>query len=99
MLVYVQCPSQFANQVMQSMIERNGNLVNSNFEENKDFGDSNIASITFEAPLNFMFNYSSELRKKTQGKGEFTMEFLRYVPAKLETHDEAVALHLKRMNE
>ncbi|MES1905101.1 MAG: hypothetical protein MHPSP_001665 [Paramarteilia canceri] len=90
MKVYIETPSDFVTQVMGIMSKRNGNLVQSNFGQSKDFESINIAAMTFEAPLNFMFNFSSELRKNTQGKGEFTMEFCRYVPASVKTQNEAI---------
>ena len=37
-----------------------------------------FTTIEAETPLSEMFNYSTELRSSTQGKGEFTMEFSHY---------------------
>ena len=34
--------------------------------------------ITAEVPLAEMFGYSNDLRSMTQGKGSFSMEFLKY---------------------
>ena len=49
-------------------------------------GRSGFAIILAEVPLAEMFGYSNDLRSMTQGKGSFSMEFLKYqkVPSKFQ---------------
>jgi len=78
MKVSVEGPSEFAGNIFASLNQRRGIIVSS-------IEDGAFVRVEAEVPLSEMFGYSTTLRSLTQGKAEFTMEFLKYgkVPASI----------------
>ncbi len=76
MRVSVEGPTEFAGNIFATISQRRGVIVSS-------VEDGNFSRVDAEVPLGEMFGYSTVLRSLTQGKAEFTMEFLKYgrVPA------------------
>jgi len=76
MKVSVEGPVEFSGNVFATINQRRGMIVSS-------VEDGAFTRVDAEVPLSEMFGYSSQLRSLTQGKAEFTMEFLKYgrVPA------------------
>jgi elongation factor G len=83
MKVSIEGPSEFQGNVMASINQRRG-LITSSTE------DGVFTTIEAEVPLAEMFGYATTLRSLTQGKAEFTMEFVKYAKA-----PESIAEELK----
>ncbi|KAI5647425.1 hypothetical protein M9H77_33430 [Catharanthus roseus] len=73
MLVELKAPTEFQGTVTGDINKRKGMIVG-----NDQDGDDSV--ITAHVPLNNMFGYSTALRSMTQGKGEFTMEYIEHSP-------------------
>jgi elongation factor G len=71
MKVSVEGPTEFAGNVFATINQRRGVIVSS-------VEDGTFSRVDAEVPLAEMFGYSTVLRSLTQGKAEFTMEFLKY---------------------
>lgn len=79
MKVEVEAPTEFQGPVTGNVSSRRGVILGT---ENRD----SFVMIEAEVPLSEMFGYSNDLRSMTQGKGGFSMEFLKYqkVPTKMQ---------------
>jgi elongation factor G len=71
MKVTVEGPTEFQGNIYASVNQRRGIIVAST-------EDGTFSRVEAEVPLSEMFGYSTVLRSLTQGKAEFTMEFLKY---------------------
>ncbi len=71
MKVSVEGPTEFQGNIFASINQRRG-IIGSSTE------DGAYSTVEAVVPLSEMFGYSTVLRSLTQGKAEFTMEFLKY---------------------
>lgn len=90
MLLEVQAPEEFQGSVMGQINQRRGIIQNSST-------NAGYVTATAFVPLSEMFGYSTDLRSATQGKGEFTMEFEKYMPVPKNIQDEMVKKHQEKL--
>lgn len=88
MMVEVNAPEEFQGAVMAQLNKRHGIITGVE-------GTEGWFTLYAEVPLNDMFGYVGELRSSTQGKGEYTMEYSRYVPCLPEVQDKIVLEYQK----
>jgi len=86
MTVEVDAPVEFQGSVVAGINKRMGLIQTSDVSD-----DGGGIHIIAEVPLNLMFGYSTEIRSQTQGKGEFTMEYLKHVSVQRNIQDELIA--------
>ena len=71
MKVTVEAPTEFQGNVFGSLNQRRGVIISTQEE-------AAFFTVDAEVPLSEMFGYSTVLRSLSQGKAEFSMEFLKY---------------------
>ena len=71
MIVNIITPSEFMGDVIGDINSRRGEVKSINHK-------GPISEITARLPLKQMFGYSTDLRSATQGRANFSMQFLRY---------------------
>lgn len=85
MRVEIETPEEFQGSIVGDLTSRRGII------ESTDIRSDGVAVIVGEIPLAETFGYATDLRSRTQGKAEFSMEFSKYkrVPASIQ--EEVVA--------
>jgi len=71
MRVSIEGPTEFQGNFFASINQRRGMIVSSTEE-------GSFCKVEAEVPLSEMFGFSTVIRSLSQGKAEFTMEFLKY---------------------
>ena len=81
MRVSVEGPGEFQGAFVKTVMQRRGIIAGTTESEG-------FVRVDADVPLAEMFGYSTDLRSATQGKAEYTMEFLKYAPVPNEVHNE-----------
>ncbi|MBT5095979.1 MAG: elongation factor G [Halobacteriovoraceae bacterium] len=72
MALEVVTPDEYTGDVISDINMKRGKVINMSNRQNKE-------QVIAEVPLVEMFGYSTDLRSKTQGRANFTMNFDKYV--------------------
>ncbi|CDW54695.1 translation elongation factor g [Trichuris trichiura] len=83
MKVECSCPKEFQGSVLAALNKRFAVVISTELVDS-------FFSVICEAPLNNMFGFITELRSLTEGKGEYTMEYSRYAPVKLDVTEKLI---------
>lgn len=83
MKVEVVTPDSYTGEVIGDLNARRGNVTAMNPRRNTQVIDA-------EVPLGSMFNYTTDLRSKTQGRATHTMHFSHYAPVPSNIQEEII---------
>lgn len=92
MTLEVTAPNEFQGSVV-GIINKIGGMILETVNGQEEF------TVTAEASLNSMFGFSTSLRACTQGKGEFSLEFLKYAACAPQLQKELMAEYQKKLKE
>jgi len=92
MKLEISAPEEFQGVAIGQINQRRGVIVGATM-------DAGYVVVEAEVPLSEMFGYSTDLRSVTQGKGEFSMEFLRYSQVPKNFQDEMVKAYQQKRSE
>lgn len=84
MAVEVVVPEQYMGDVIGDLSSRRGRIENLEMH-------AGVQQIKSKVPLSEMFGYATDLRSKTQGRGNYTMEFAHYEEVPKNISDAIVA--------
>jgi elongation factor G len=86
MRVAIEGPTEFQGAFVKTVMQRRGIIVGTSDAEG-------FVRVEADVPLAEMFGYSTDLRSASQGKAEYTMEFLRYAQVPSEISEELTKRH------
>jgi len=92
MKLSVEGPTEFQGSILKTIMQRRGQVVGSTEADG-------FSTVDAEVPLSEMFGYATDLRSMTQGKAEFSMEFLKYAPVPAETQVELKKKYESKMGD
>jgi len=93
MNVEVVAPQEFQGSIISGLNKRMGLVQSSDMS-----GDGSYIVVRVHVPLAQMFGYSTDLRSSTQGKGEFTMEYLNHVAVTKDVQEQLIKAHRAKID-
>ena len=88
MKVSIEGPTEFQGNIFATINQRRGVILAST-------EDGSFSQVEAEVPLSEMFGFSTVLRSLTQGKAEYSMEFLKYGKVPHSISEELIKNHEK----
>mgnify|MGYP002795564204 FL=1 len=91
MKVEIITPDDYFGDIMGNVTSRRGTIVSTDDRAGAKVVDA-------EVPLSEMFGYATDLRSRTQGRGQFTMQFDHYAEVPKSVAEKVIGARSKRNN-
>lgn len=104
--VNVTAPNDFQGSVVGGLNKRKATIIDTDIGADEFTIKAEVSlskyfvpylSAAYSLELDSMFGYSTSIRQETQGKGEFTMEYMKHSPVPTFVQSELIADHMKKL--